>query len=125
MRFEDKDDGEYRIHAGALELRAGEGFLAAVIVNRSSQGRGDGHEVYRDTEVSGGHRWLTSDQALQHALLVGANAVTAERHRTPSQVAVAAVLIADRARCALTSQQPQQAQARHAQTAPWAATLPA
>jgi hypothetical protein len=106
MRFEDRDDGEYWIHAGSLELRAGEGFLAAVIVNRSSKGKVGRQEVYRDTEVSGGHRWLTSDQALQHALLVGAKAVTAERHRTPSRVAAAAVQIPDGAWSPVTSQHP-------------------
>lgn len=85
MRFEDRDDGDYRIHAGSLELRAGQGHLAAVIVNSSSDGKIGVHEVYRDTEASGGHRWLTSDQALQHALQLGASAVAAERNRTTSQ----------------------------------------
>ena len=82
MRFEDRDDGEYRIHAGSLELRAGQGHLAAVIVNRSCDGRISEREIYRDIAVSGGHRWLTSDQALQHALQLGASAVAAERNRT-------------------------------------------
>jgi hypothetical protein len=82
MRFEDRDDGEYRIHAGSLELRAGQGHVAAVIVNRIRDGKIDAREVYRDMELSGGHHWVTSDQALQHALLQGANVVAAERERT-------------------------------------------
>jgi hypothetical protein len=82
MRFEDRDDGEYRIHAGSLEPRAGQGHLAAVVVHRSRDGKIDAREVYRDIDVSGGHRWLTSDQALQHALMLGASAVAAERQRT-------------------------------------------
>ena len=81
MRFEDRDDGEYRIHAGSLEPRAGQGHVAAVIVNRSRDGKIDAREVYRDMAVSGGHRWLTSDQALQNALMLGASAVAAERQR--------------------------------------------
>lgn len=85
MRFEDRDDGEYRIHAGSLELRAGQGFLAAVIVNRSRDAKNGEREVYRDTEVSGGRRWSTSDQALEQALLLGASAVTAKRHRATSR----------------------------------------
>lgn len=85
MRFEDREDGEYCIHAGSLELRAGQGHLASVIVNRSRDGKTGVREIYRDLEVSGGHRWLTSDQALQHALMLGASAVTAERHRALSQ----------------------------------------
>ena len=74
MQFEDRDDGEYRIHAGSLELRAGQGHLAAVIVKRSRDGKIDASEVYRDMNVSGGHRWMTSDQALQHALMLGVGA---------------------------------------------------
>lgn len=85
MRFEDREDGEYCIHAGSLELRAGQGHMASVIVNRSRQGKTGVREIYRDLEVSGGHRWLTSDQALQHALMLGARAVTAERHRALRQ----------------------------------------
>lgn len=85
MRFEYVEDGEYRIHAGSLELRAGHGHLAAVIVNRSCGGKLAEREIYRDVAVSGGHRWLTPDLALQHALLLGAGAVAAERHRIEGQ----------------------------------------
>lgn len=85
MRFEDRQDGEYRIHAGSLEPRAGEGHLASVIVNHSRDGKIGVQEIYRDLEVSGHHRWLTSDQALHHALMLGAKAVVAERQRALSQ----------------------------------------
>ena len=81
MRFEDRDDGEYRIHAGSLEPRAGQGHLAAVIVYRSQGGKMDAREVYRDMQVLGGRRWPTSDQALQYAILLGARAVAVERQR--------------------------------------------
>jgi hypothetical protein len=84
MQFEHRDDGEYRIHAGSLEPRAGHGHLAAVIVTRSRDGKIDAREVYRDMEVSGGHRWETSDEALRHALMLGVRAVAAERQRTPA-----------------------------------------
>lgn len=81
MLFKDRDDGDYRIHAGSLELRAGEGFLGAVIVHRVRGGSGQQVEVYRDTEVSAGHRWSTADQAVEHALLLGALAVSDVRNR--------------------------------------------
>lgn len=84
MQFQDIDGGEYRIHAGSLELRAGQVHLAAVIVNRSCDGNIDALEVYRDIGIHSGHRWLTADQALQRALLLGASAVCAERIRTAS-----------------------------------------
>jgi len=79
MRFEDRDDGEYRIHADSLEPRAGQGHLVAVIVYRSQGGKLDARAVYRDMQVSDGHRWPTSDQSLQYALLLGARAVAVER----------------------------------------------
>lgn len=81
MRLEDRNDGEYRIHAGALELRAGEGHLAAVIVVRHRIGAVKGVDIFRDIAISGGHRWLTSEQALQQAFLTGSVAIAAERHR--------------------------------------------
>ncbi len=80
MRFEDRNDGEYLIHAGALELRAGHGHLAAVIVVRNCTGS-KCVSVFRDVAISGGHRWLTSDQALQQAFVSGYAAIAAERHR--------------------------------------------
>ena len=35
MQFATRIDGEYLIYAGSLELRAGAGFMAAVVVNRN------------------------------------------------------------------------------------------
>ncbi len=82
MQFEDREVGKYRIHAGSLEPRAGQGHLASVIVNQSRHGKLGVREIYRNLEVSGGHRWLTSYEALQHALVLGASAVKAEQRRT-------------------------------------------
>jgi hypothetical protein len=75
MRFEGRDDGEYRIHAGSLELSAGHGHLAAVVVNRCRNGEAEMLAVYRDTELSTDRTCPTSDQALQHALKLGVAAV--------------------------------------------------
>jgi hypothetical protein len=66
-------------NAGSLEPRAGQGHLAAVIVYRSQGRKLDARAVYRDMQVSHGHRWPSSDQALQYALLVRARAVAVER----------------------------------------------
>ena len=85
MRFEDKDDGEYRIHAGALELRAGQGFVAAVVVSRIRGALTGSQEVYRDTADS--RCWATSDEALAHALGKGAMAVRVERAQSRSKMA--------------------------------------
>jgi hypothetical protein len=82
MRFEDKDDGDYRIHAGSMELRDGHGFMAAVIVRQFRKGNPSMREVYRDIAISGGHCWLTSEMALRQAFLQGSGVVKAERDRT-------------------------------------------
>lgn len=84
MHFADLDNGEYRVHAGSMELCAGEGFIAAV-VSRHHSGQTAAHEVYRDTALSWGHRWATSEQALERALLDGTGAVKAERRRIASR----------------------------------------
>jgi hypothetical protein len=80
MQFKDRDEGEYRIHEGAMEDCTGKGFIAAVVVDRVS-GQTAAREVYRDTALSGGHKWLTSDQALARALEEGIGAVAAHRRR--------------------------------------------
>ena len=85
MQFEIRDDGDYRIHAGSLETREGQGHLAAVIVGRVASGRSDAREIFRDTAISGGHRWPTSGEALQRALSMGVKAVDAERARVAAR----------------------------------------
>jgi hypothetical protein len=87
MQFEDRTDGDYRIHAGSLETHAGQGHLAAVVVSQLSGGKTDTREIYRDTAISGGHRWLTSREALQRALSIGARAVKVERARAAGRAA--------------------------------------
>ena len=48
MVFDERSEGDYRIYAGALEAPRGQGYIAAVVVNRV-QGIGDGpREAYRD-----------------------------------------------------------------------------
>lgn len=86
MKFESRDDGDYRIHAGSLEARTGGGHLAAVVVDRLGSGRADAREVFRDTALAGGQRWATADQALRQALALGASAVAEDRARHEADV---------------------------------------
>ena len=68
VHFDEITEGDYRIYAGALEAPRGDGYIAAVIVNRL---RGPGQspkEVYRDTSLSGGHRWDSPAAALAYAV---------------------------------------------------------
>jgi hypothetical protein len=68
MNFDEKMEGDYRIFAGAVESIQGDGYIAAVVINRV---RGDKHslrEAYRDENLACGHRWASPDAALQYAV---------------------------------------------------------
>ena len=85
MHFQERTEGEYRIYAGALEAPGGEGYIAAVVVNRQ---RGDDlrpSEAFRDEKLAGGHRWQTAEAALLYAIARGREIV-----RTEARVLLAA-----------------------------------
>jgi hypothetical protein len=68
MHFEETHEGDYRIFAGALEAPRGDGYIAALVVNRV-QGSGPGHrEAFRDDSLACGHRWLSAEEALRYAI---------------------------------------------------------
>jgi hypothetical protein len=66
MHFEERAIGDYRIYAGALEAQGG--YVAAVVVNRTHSPNGKPREAFRDTSMSGGHRWPSATDALSFAL---------------------------------------------------------
>jgi hypothetical protein len=74
MRFEETHEGNYRIFAGALEAPRGDGYIAALVVNRVQSpgaGTGAGHgirEAFRDDSLACGHRWPSADDALRYAM---------------------------------------------------------
>jgi hypothetical protein len=81
MQFDEISEGEYRIYAGALEAPSGDGYIAAVVVNRL---RGSGQpprEAFRDTSLSGGHRWRSARDALSYALARAREVIRTEQHR--------------------------------------------
>ena len=79
MQFNERDEGDYRIYAGALESQLGDGYIAALIVNRISGGAP--REVYRDVSLAGGHRWQSPDAALRYAMAKGCDVLRSEPHR--------------------------------------------
>ena len=81
MHFDERNEGDYRIFAGALESTVGDGYTEAVVVNRW-RGRPDApREAYRNESLACGHRWPTADAALRYALLRGQEVVRTELHR--------------------------------------------
>jgi len=72
MRFEECVEGEYRIFVGALEAPQGDGYTAALIVNKLNPSKqASTHEraaeAFRDESLACGYRWPTPDEALSYA----------------------------------------------------------
>jgi hypothetical protein len=67
MKLDERDEGEYRIYAGALESKLGDGYIAAVVVSRV-RGERCPREAYRDDALACGHRWELPEQALSYAM---------------------------------------------------------
>ncbi len=74
MHFTERDVGEFRIYAGAMEDPLG-GYVAGVVVQRR-RGRGQNAElIFRDDKLFGGHRFDRSHDALIRALDTGHRAI--------------------------------------------------
>jgi len=68
MIFDERSEGDYRIYAGVLEAPQGQGYIAAVVVNRVRGAAEAPREAFRDESLACGHRWTSSDEALSYAL---------------------------------------------------------
>jgi hypothetical protein len=66
MHFDERNVGDYRVYAGALEAQGG--YLAAVVISRIRGLPDVPREAYRDTAMSGGHRFEKPDEALSFAV---------------------------------------------------------
>ena len=67
MQFDVRNEGDYRIYAGALEGPRGDGYIAALVVQRI-QGVPAPREALRDESLACGHRWESADAALAYAM---------------------------------------------------------
>ena len=68
MQFDECHEGDYRIFVGAVEAPRGDGYIAALIVNRVRNAQGRHNEAYRDDSLACGYRWRSSDEALHYAM---------------------------------------------------------
>jgi len=68
VQLNESTEGPYRIYAGALEARQGDGHIAAVVVSRIGPNALPGREAYRDESLACGHRWESPDDALRYAV---------------------------------------------------------
>lgn len=84
MKFEDRIDGDYRIYAGALDVLQGDGYIAAVVVNRIASHTAKAQEVFRDESLACGHRWISADEALMFALCKAQEWIGLQRQHAPT-----------------------------------------
>ena len=83
MHFDERNVGDYRIFAGALEAPVGDGYIAAMIVQRVQGVPGAPREALRDESLACGHRWASPDDALAYAIGKAQDAI---RNRSPALV---------------------------------------
>jgi hypothetical protein len=74
MNLQERDIGDYRIYAGALDAPRG-GYVAAVEVHRLRGGPRAPEVIFSNDCLSGGHRFETPHEALKHAMDVGHQAL--------------------------------------------------
>jgi hypothetical protein len=80
MQLDQRDEGEYRIYAGAMESKLGDGYIAALVVSKR-RGNGREREAYRDEALACGHRWESPQAALSYAFGKGREVIRSEPHR--------------------------------------------
>ncbi|MFO1270682.1 MAG: hypothetical protein U1F50_03205 [Rubrivivax sp.] len=69
MRFQETHEGDYRIFVGAVEAPKGDGYIAALIVDRvRGEAAGRRREAFRDESLACGYRWPSPDEAIHYAL---------------------------------------------------------
>ena len=66
MHFDERKIGDYRVYTGALEGPKGDGYIAALVVQRELGGAP--REIMRDDSLACGHRWPSPDAALAYAM---------------------------------------------------------
>ncbi|HEX6704590.1 MAG TPA: hypothetical protein VF169_07505 [Albitalea sp.] len=80
MVSNERDEGDYRIVAGAVGGEFDEGFIAAVVIRRVRGAPGP-CEAYRNESLAGGYRWPSPEAAVCYAIGKGRELVTQLPHR--------------------------------------------
>jgi hypothetical protein len=71
MKFQEAREGDYRIFVGALEAPKGDGYIAALVVKRQSEGGVETmtqREAFRDDALACGYRWPSAEAAVRYAM---------------------------------------------------------
>ena len=81
MVSDQRDEGDYRIVAGALGGEFDDGYIAAVVIERVRGSRSAPCEAYRNDALAGGYRWPSAQAAMCYAIGKGRELVTQLPHR--------------------------------------------
>ena len=88
MRFEDTHEGDYRIFVGALEAPRGDGYIAALVVNRVRNAPSPSQrEAFRDDSLACGYRWRSAEDAKTRGLkMLDRVGLIAHKDKFPGQL---------------------------------------
>jgi hypothetical protein len=75
MKFEERDDGDYRIYAGAFEAAVGGFYASVVIVRVRGAGAARAAEAYRAEMLDDARAFNREDVALSYALAHGSSVI--------------------------------------------------
>jgi hypothetical protein len=81
VRFAECKEGDYRIFVGAMEAPGGDGYTAALVVERVLSTGDAKAEAFRDESLACGYRWPSADAAMAYAMNRARDMV---RSRSPS-----------------------------------------
>lgn len=81
MKFDECLEGDYRIFVGALESTRGDGWIAAVVVNRvAGAPERRQREAWRDDCLACGYRWPSPGAAIKYAMTRAREVVRSRPH---------------------------------------------
>ncbi|MFZ2649078.1 MAG: hypothetical protein WA210_03130 [Burkholderiaceae bacterium] len=81
MKYDEFNEGEYRIFAFAVPGPQREGYCAAVIVKRLKAGQGEAPIAYREDCMAGGKTWPSPATARRFAAAMARDVIRHEPHR--------------------------------------------
>lgn len=81
MHFDELNEGDYRVYAGAVEGRMRDGYVASVVISRLRGIQSAPREAFRDMSMAFGHRWISAEEALFYALSTAQQLIRKEPER--------------------------------------------
>ena len=81
MKFDEINEGDYRIFALAVPGKQRDGYIAAVIVKRRDGAWDEASVAYRDANRAGGLRWPSPVTARRFAAAMAQEMIRQEPHR--------------------------------------------